>query len=300
MKIFKNTLLFIILILAFAYTGYSFYMFSLDPCDKSVGYALGRFDSQFGVSQEEFKSQVAAAEKIWEDAIGKDVFHYDPDASLKINLIYDERQLATIQKQKTESGLSAVEDVLAKLDEEFNRMKSDYESKFKDHEAAVASFEVQKEDYADKVEYWNSKGGAPKGVYEELAREGAAINAEVSRLNNETSSINTMAKELNALLEKRNEAARNHNIVAEIYNKKYGEGLEFDQAEYTGKEINVYQFGNKKDLQLALTHEFGHALGMGHVDDSSSIMYYITGGNTKSKLSPSEADLVELNRVCSK
>jgi predicted Zn-dependent protease len=117
-------------------------------------------------------------------------------------------------------------------------------------------------------------------------------------LNNEASAINTLTGQMKILLDKRNAGAEEYNKIAEEYNKKYNGGLEFNQAEYTGKEINVYQFGNKKDLILAITHELGHALGMGHVDNPKSIMYYITGINAETNPAPTAEDLAELNKVC--
>ena len=119
-------------------------------------------------------------------------------------------------------------------------------------------------------------------------------------MNREASAINALSKELNTLLERRNAKAAEYNKVAEDYNKKYNRSLEFNQAEYTGKEINIYQFGNRKDLILALSHEFGHALGMNHVENPKSVMYYLTGINTEGGPSLSKEDMVELNRVCKK
>jgi predicted Zn-dependent protease len=104
--------------------------------------------------------------------------------------------------------------------------------------------------------------------------------------------------ELFRLLERRNQAASEYNKVAKNYNQKYGHGLEFNQAEYNGKGINVYQFSTEQDLEVALAHEFGHALGMDHVENPTSIMYYITGGNQQVDLTPSAEDLTELKRVC--
>ena len=62
--------------------------------------------------------------------------------------------------------------------------------------------------------------------------------------------------------------------------------------------ILVYQFGNKKDLSLALSHELGHALGLNHVENAKSIMYYVTGNNNDILATPSIEDLAELKRVC--
>ena len=175
---------------------------------------------------------------------------------------------------------------------------TNYDRKVSLYEKALVLFENRKEIYDKEVSFWNSKGGAPKEKFEDLERERIYLNNEAIRLNTEASSVNVLTKELNSLLQERNIKASEYNKVAEAYNKKYNHGIEFNQAEYTGKEINVYQFNTKGDLILAMTHEFGHALGMEHVENSKSIMYYLTSTNAETFLTPSPEDLAELNRVC--
>jgi hypothetical protein len=309
MKVLRTLFVFLITAAVLGYAGYSFYIYSLTPCDQILEYSIGRFDAKFGITKEEFKSYVIDAETVWEEAIVKDLknkrelFAYNPDAKFKINLIFDERQLATVQKQKTEFGLEAAENILEKLDAEFNKMKIVYDAETKSYEAERKAFEVRQKSYEAAVEYWNREGGAPKKEFEELQREAETLNLEAQRLNGEAAFLNTKAKELNVVLENRNRAALEYNRVAENYNKKFGHGLEFDQAEYVGggrneAEINIYQFGNKYDLTLALAHEFGHALQMDHVENPKSIMHYVTSGTPTISLAPSAEDLAELNRVC--
>lgn len=300
----KKLLQYILLFGVIGFSGYAIYYYSLDPCDKPLKYALGRFDPQFGVSKEEFKTQLASAEKVWEKVLGRDIFSYDPNARFKINLIYDERQLTTIQKQKTEFGLSRVEENFEKIDADFTLFKNQYESKVAVYDQALADFNQRRSAYDRAVEFWNKKGGASKDKYEELEAERVYLNNEAQKINAEAMAINVMSKELNILLEKRNVEAKKYNQIADAYNQKYGSGLEFNQAEYIGNpfqktgEINVYQFGDKIDLNLALAHEFGHALGMDHVENPKSIMYYLTEANATVSLTPSAEDLAQLKRVC--
>ena len=279
-------------------SAYFSYRETLGPCDKPLEYSIGRFDTQFGISKEEFKTRITIAEEVWEKVISKDVFIYNPDAKFKINLIYDERQLATVQKQKTEFGLLAVENAFKEIDTKFNLFKNEYDQEAYPYEQDLASFKKRKAAYDTVVAFWNKKGGVPEEEYQALETERRYLNAETKRLNSEMVPINNMTAQLNTLLKERNLKASEYNKVAQDYNKKYNGGLEFNQADYTGSEINIYQFSNKKDLTLALSHELGHALGMDHVENSKSIMYYLTGINVSSVLNPSTQDLAELNRVC--
>ncbi len=298
MKFLKNTFIFFVAIGAIGYSGYSFYQYSLGPCDKPLEYSIGIFDSQFGISKKDFKKYIAEAGMVWEKALNRNILIYNPKAAFKINLIYDQRQLITMQKQKTEFGLSSIEIVFKKLDTKFNTFKNKYDKRVSLYKQALTLFKNRKSTYNAKVAFWNAKGGAPKEKYRSLEKEKQYLNAEAIKLNTEISSINIQTKQLNSLLQQRNIKAFEYNKVAKSYNQKYNHGLEFNQAEYTGKGINVYQFSNKKNLILALAHEFGHALGMNHVENPKSIMYYITETNSQISPVPSAEDLAELKQVC--
>ena len=293
----KKFLSHIFLLALIGASGYFIYQKTLGPCDKPLEYSISRFDTQFGVSKEDFKSYITEASSVWEKALDRKIFIYNPNASFKINLIYDQRQLATIQKQKTEFGLSAIEDVFRKLDADFSIFKSQYDQRISEYEEALASFKERKSAYDAEVANWNNKN-APKDKFQSLESERRYLNAEAQKLNAEAVAINAMTQQLNTLLKERNAKTSEYNKIAEDYNKKYNGGLEFNQAEYTGKGINVYQFGGKKDLILALSHELGHALNMGHVENSKSIMYYLTGINADTSPTPTAEDLAELKRVC--
>jgi hypothetical protein len=256
-------------------SGYFAYQKSLSPCQKTLEYSIGRFDSQFGISQEDFKNYLAKADVVWEKQIGKNVFEYNPNASFKINLIYDERQLAIVQKQKEEFGLTASENVFKQLDIQFINFKNDYDAMTVDYEKSLVLYKAHK-----------------------------LSNVQINNLNNEGVNLNNMIVELNKLLKERNDKAAEYNKIAADYNNKYNGGLEFNQAEYKGNpsnqtgEINVYEFNNERDLVLALAHEFGHALGLEHVENPSSVMYYLTNTNTQDIPTLTTEDLAELNRVC--
>lgn len=277
---------------------YSAYEFNRPICSKPLKYNIGYFDESFGITEEEFKLTIVKAESVWERELGRDVFIYDPKADFKINLIYDEKQFATMQKQKTESGLSKLESDFELLDQKLASLKREYDSKVGSYERAAAAFNQRKTAYDAEAASWNEKGGAPRDVYLSLESQREDLNSEADRLNLEAADINTTARTLNSLIGERNAKAAAYNQAAREYNKKYGAGLEFNQAEYTGKAINIYQFASERELLLALTHEFGHVLGMDHVDNPESIMYYLTTADAETSVTLSAEDLAELGRVC--
>jgi len=59
------------------------------------------------------------------------------------------------------------------------------------------------------------------------------------------------------------------------FNEQFGESREFTQGDYQGDKISIYTFLDEAELVRVLVHEFGHALGIGHVENSESMMYHL-------------------------
>lgn len=90
------------LLLAFAATLIGSYYFYQErrPCMQPIRYSLGELDPRFGVSTSTLERDITEAATIWDKAEGKQLFAYDPNAAMKINLVYDSRQKIT-QTEKT-------------------------------------------------------------------------------------------------------------------------------------------------------------------------------------------------------
>ncbi|HYK08956.1 MAG TPA: matrixin family metalloprotease, partial [Candidatus Eisenbacteria bacterium] len=131
------------------------------------------------------------------------------------------------------------------------------------------------------------EGGAPPDVYKSLIQqqkdldsEGKALNAIAQQLNLSTHDYNADVSNLNSDIGKLNT----------VLSSKPEEGL------YNGydKTITIYITNSNAELIHTLAHEFGHALGMMHVEGESSIMYKYTSDS----LDVTNNDLKELAYVC--
>lgn len=298
MKLLRYVFAVVIIISSSAYVGARLYEYTKKPCTEVIKYATGRFDTEFGLSKEEFRKYLRESHEVWNRALEREIFVYKEGADFKVNLIFDQRQLDTVQKQRTEFGLTQVEKRLRELDEDLKSANQNHNAKVSKYEQEVLIFQDRKTQYERDVTYWNTRGGAPDNEYRKLQNELKFLEEEARRLNNETMLINNLTSEINRLVEIRNNAAEDFNRVANLYNEKYGKSVEFHQAEYTGKNINIYQFSEKTDLKLAMIHEFGHALGLDHIDVPGAVMYYLAKGDSETRLQLTEADLAELRRVC--
>ncbi len=275
-------------------------LFGLAPCQKPLTYTLGRIDSDFGLSQNEFLKILSEAESVWEKATNKNLFQYSVAGKMKINLIYDERQSGTSLQKDINQNIERNKSYYDSLVREYQILKSSYESGLANFNAEVSSLNNQKDQLEKEISRWNKKGGAPKEVYENLKAEGDALynlsenlKRKQTELNNKISEINNTAMEINKLAKEINLNVTDYNQISRDI------GVEFDEGAYvedtTGKSINIYQYGDIMQLKRVLAHELGHALGLDHVEDPRALMYRLNAGEN---LELKNDDKAELKKVC--
>lgn len=270
------------------------------PCTEPIPYSIGSFDSRFNISQDQFRKDISEAASVWNLALGKTLFTYDANSSVKINLIYDYRQKATLQLNKINTVISddrANYDIAkAKYDalsQQYARDKASLQVKTDTYNQAISS-------YNEQIASWNNRGGAPPAEYQKLQEEKQSLAIQAASLDQDRSAFNQLVDTLNSLAPELNKLAHTLNLNVKTYNTVGAStGEQFSEGEYvedsSGTRINIYQFKNENQLVRVLEHELGHAIGLGHVNNSESIMYYLNSGINQ-KLTAN--DLAELNTVC--
>lgn len=268
------------------------------PCDKPLEYSIGNIDPRFNISRDDLLKTAAQAEKVWENPSGKNLFQYNPETSFKINLVFDSRQEQTLASRKLEEQLSQLESSHDSIMQEYDSLSATYKKRIDAYNKAVAKYKDDLEKYNEEVSYWNKQGGAPPDTYEDLKDQKKELDKRFDNLEKERIAINNLAGKANNLAQQSNKIADTYNQNLNTYKNRFGESVQFDKGVYNGQEIDIYQFYETGDLRLTLAHELGHALGIDHLENSKSVMYYLMGDQDMDHPVVSPEDLQALKDVC--
>lgn len=279
------------------------------PCFKPIAYSIGSFDERFDISLNNFLLALSEAERVWENSLtgeewngrNTELFIYSPEKTkLAVNLIYDYRQEVTEELSVIERVVKTGEASYDNLESRYNSLKSEYNFRKRAYDQVAESFKLKSEAYERSVERWNAGSRTSKQEFEALENERLAIEAELRNLKSLERNLNDLVKEINSAVERLNTLARELNLNVEEYNSVgASRGETFAGGTYTsdgrGERIDIFEFENKDKLVRVLAHEFGHALGLEHLDDPKAIMYHLnedTAGKT------SASDVAALKLLC--
>jgi hypothetical protein len=235
------------------------------PCARPIEYSAGSVDSRFGVTTEDLARDANAAAAIWNRAAGRELFSYDPTAALKVNLVYDTRQ------ENVALG--------AALDAE----DAEHQAARKVLDALQYRVIEEQDSYNSDLRAVTERGGITPDEVRALESRRVAIQSLSDSLRRGVMAFNNSNAALKSKVDRFNEDA----------GKTFTAGRFVRDS--TGERIEVFRFTSDTELIRLLAHEFGHALGLDHNDDSTSIMYMM---DERGNLSASEADLRSLRKLC--
>jgi len=251
------------------------YQSTASICPIPLAYRVGDIAPSFQLSFDEAKARVEQAENHWEESVNRDLFVYDDSAEFTINFIFDERQAQSNAEERErrflDGQLAENEELFAAVD----LAQQEYENLSRSYESRVNQYESRLSEYNQTVQKYNDRGGAPEEEFAQLEKERIALSEEAEGLENTVDELNQFVAKINQLSNEGNRLVDSYNQDVESYNSNFGFAREFTQGDYQGELINIYEFSSDNELQAVLLHEFGHALGINHVEASSSVMYYL-------------------------
>jgi uncharacterized protein YukE len=277
--------------------GVQWYQSTAAICPVPLSYRLGELDAEFELSRAEAREHIAAATGVWESAAERDLFVYDEAAEFTVDFSYDERQATADSEAATQAELDARKAENEEVISTVEALQQEYDALSRSYERRVAAYEEQLAAYNQEVTRYNDRGGAPADVFAELEEQREALNEETEELARISAELNALATEINELGQRGNEMIERYNEDVNRYNEEYGYTREFTQGDYQGDVINIYTFSSIDELRRVLAHEFGHALGIGHVEDPAAVMYYLMEEPAEAP-QLTEADLSAYRSVC--
>lgn len=242
-------------------------------CDTPIPFTIGSIDPEFNITKQTFKSDVISASEIWNNAINKRLFVYDPNAALDISLVFDERQ-------RLLNNINLAGEQILDEKEEFESYVSEYEARQTEITSKINKLNAE-------IEKWNKRGGAPKAVYENIIKDQFELRKEIERLNSEAVYLNKTQFTINQKVDELNLAVDEFNTVLDT---KPEEGLFIGGQE----KIEIYFYDSKDRFIHTVTHEFGHALDLNHINKEGAIMHPTTSDSTNL----TAEDLALLNNYC--
>ncbi len=266
-------------------------------CPVPITYRLGELDSRFPINADEAKAIFAEAEAVWEKSNGRELFVYDEQADFSINFIYDERQQLASTEEEWRMKLDVQEKNSRLAIDKVKAEAEEYEERQELYSQKRTAYEERLSNYNKKVEELNEQGGAPEPVFEELQVEQKELSNQLKELMGMEKDLDARADEINKLGEKGNQLIEDYNTEVLKYNEVYGNIDQFTQGDYKRDRINIYKFSDSTELKKVIAHEFGHALGVGHVEGEESIMYYLMEEQPDS-VQLSNKDVDELLIIC--
>ena len=164
----------------------------------------------------------------------------------------------------------------------------------------IASYNADKNAYEKEVSNFNKRGQATRAQYDALEQERIALNNQAEIINQAEKTFNASVDTINSLAAVLNRLVATLNLQAETYNAVGSStGKQFTEGEYlsnaTGTAINIFQYSNNTQLVEVLAHEFGHALGLEHIDNPKAVMYYLNEGVNEELTAD---DLAALKEIC--
>ncbi|WP_278395187.1 matrixin family metalloprotease [Acinetobacter venetianus] len=252
-------------------------------------YRIADIDPRFNLDNQQVLELTQQAAKIWEQETGQKNFIYDPQAEFTINFVYDERQQHSKNRVENLDQLNQQQQQWENQRLQLQQVKDEIQKMT----ALIASKQTQLtsqfQQYNADVQRFNQLRSSSKQMADQLAQRQQELQLQSNSLKQEIAQHKQKTQQLNQAIQSLNQNNKQLVLSANQFNKNFQPRL-FHKGHFNGKQIYIYEFTSKEDLRLTLAHELGHALGLEHTDDPTSIMYPVIQKQNLQKFELTKAD----------
>ncbi len=280
------------------------------PCSTPLAWRIGDVPATAELDKSRFRDKVIAAAERWNEAAGRSLLIHDEERGFPVHLSVDERQEEARELNEKYMRLA---DKRAELEDKSNRLEDERERQ----EALRAAHSADVAEYNRAMAAWNARveaadGRLSRSERRELEAEQERLQAEREALGDREEALEQAAQDFSDQLDAYNQLATRSNALLMRINDRipgaptdageYNETIRFgadNQPQEISRDIRVNFYYNKTHLEVTLTHEFGHALGLEHVDVTNAVMFpSYTARADADSVRLHEADIEALRELC--
>jgi hypothetical protein len=179
----------------------------------------------------------------------------------------------------------------------------------REHERVDAdskAYEARLEAYNRQVDHWNAEGGAPPDVAAEMDTQKSKLASERTHVRQAQAACEAMRLDANSLVGVYNDSVARYYSAIGTFNDKFGSPIRENVGDCLisgsrATRITIFAFDDANHLAVVLAHEFGHALGLHHVEGDNALMSAVERGDSlENDLRVTARDRAELRRALRK
>lgn len=272
------------------------------PCPAAIAVALGEVDERFQLTREELKREILEAARFWSEAAGQPVVVYDEGGGLPVHFVYEDQQELTDQERDARLRIQRIHAEVEKLEKELRTKERRYQQEVEAYETESAVLENRIQHLNQWVRKINEKGGFNESELRQFHYRKQGVDRVAEQLEKSQELLHESGSDISRLVADINRRIEEKNRLIDDYNLRFSGVHHLTQGVYewnaNDRAIHIYQFAGPMELRFVLTHEIGHALGMDHVGDPTSVMYHTIGEQQGRQIRLTDADRRALRQVC--